>query len=297
MIWQRVRVALLASFVAMTAAVPVVRAGDACCNSPAPCAPAMKTICVEECVPEYYTTCKTVYRKEKVCEKYTAYKCIKVPENRTRCVTYYEKVPCVETRTRTVCVSVPCTEQRTCMEKHWVCKEVTTCKRKCIDKGHYECKEVPCGPSFMERLSKLCSKKKDCCDPCNPCNCCEPCPKTKTVKVWVPCKVWVEEPCTKWQKVCEYRPVTKCVTVCKKQTRCETYQVKVCKCVPRTKTECYTVCVEKKVPYEATRWVCKCVPHQEKVTCCRMVKRMVQKQVPVCDPCCPPPCCNSGCCK
>lgn len=282
MIAQRVRFALLASTVVMTAALPAARGGDGCCP-PAPCGPAMKTICVEECVPEHYTTTRTVYKKERVCEKYTAFRCESVPETRTRTCTVYDKVPCVETRTRTVCVSVPCVEERTCMEKHWVSKPVTTCKKKCIDKGHWECREVPCRESLFDRLKKAC--KDDCCD-----DCCEPCPKTKTKKVWVPCKVWVEEPCTEWKKVCEYRPVTKCVTVCKKETRCETYQVTVCKSVPRTKCETYTVCVEKKVPYEATRWVEKCVPHQEQVSCCRMVKRVVQKQVP-CDPC-PPPCCK-----
>ena len=83
-----------------------------------------------------------------------------------------------------------------------------------------------------------------------------------------------------------------CVNVCKKETRCETYQVTVCKSVPRCHTETYTACVEKRIPYEATREVCRCVPHQEQVTCCRMVKRCVQKQVPVeeCPAPCPPPC-------
>ena len=88
-------------------------------------------------------------------------------------------------------------------------------------------------------------------------------------------KVWIEEPCTKIERVCEYRPVEKCVTVCKKETRCETYQVTVYKCVPKCHTENYTVCVQKQVPYEATREVCRSVPHQEQVTCCRMVKRIV----------------------
>ena len=311
MTWQRVRVALLASIVAMTATLPVVRAADAPapCNScapaacapapcapaacaPAPCAPAMKTISVVECVPEYYTTTRTVYRQEKVCEKYTAYKCVSVPETRTRTRTTYEKVPVCETRTRTFCVSVPCTEQRTCMEKFWVCKPVTTCKKKCVDKGHWECREVPCGSSFGSWMGKLCSKKKDCCDPCA---CCCECPKTKTKKVWVPCKVWVEEQCTKMVRVCEHRPVTKCVTTCKKEVRHETYQVTVCKCVPKCHTETYTCCVEKKIPYEATREVCKCVPHQETVTCCRMVKRTVEKQVPACDTCATP--CSTKCKK
>jgi hypothetical protein len=282
----------------MTAAHGVVRAADAppppgpapaAAPVPAPahgpCAPATRKICVTECVPEYYTTTRTVYRTEKVCENYTAYKCVSVPETRTRTCTVYEKVPVCETRTRTFCVSVPCVEQRTCMEKFWVCKPVTTCHRKCVDKGHYECREVPCKQRHH--------KKSGCCDPCNPCECCE-CPKTKTVKVWVPCKVWVEEQSCKMQRVCEYRPVTKCVHTCKKEVRHETYQVTVCKCVPRCKTETYTVCVEKKIPYQATREVCKCVPHQETVRCCRMVQRVVEKEVPVCDTGCQPSCCD-GC--
>src|SRR5262249_46378042 len=239
MYWQRVRVALLASVVAAAAAPAVARAGDAPSGAPhhaapgavapaAPIAPATRKVCVEEWVPENYTTTRTVYRTEKVCEKSTAYRCVSVPETRTRTCTYYEKVPVCETRTRTFCVSVPCVEQRTCMEKFWVCKQVTTCTKKCIDQGHWECKEVPCGPSFSERFHK--SKKRDCCDPCA-CAC--ECPRTKTVKVWVPCKVWVEEPCTKTVRVCEYRPVTKCVHTCKKEIRHENYQVTVCKSVPR----------------------------------------------------------------
>src|SRR5205085_2544322 len=113
--------------------------------------------------------------------------------------------------------------KRVCMEKHWVCKEVTTCKKKCVDQGHWECREVPCGKSFKKKFGK----KGDCCDSCNSCS--ESCCETKTKKVWVPCKVWIEQPCTKIERVCEYRPVEKCVNTCKKETRHETYQVTVCK--------------------------------------------------------------------
>jgi hypothetical protein len=207
----------------------------------------------------------------------------------------YEKVPVCEERTRTICVSVPVCEERTCMEKHWVCKEVTTYKRKCVDKGHYECKVVECKPGLF-------AKKSKCCDPCDPC--CKPaCPKTKEVKCWVPNKCWIEEPCTKKVKCCEYRPVTKTVKTCKKEMRVEKYTVNVCKCVPHVKTETYTCCVEKKTPIECTRTVCKCVPVTEQVTCTRMVKRCVEKQVPACDACdpCAKPCkkkwFDKGCCN
>jgi hypothetical protein len=304
MIWQRVRIALLASMVAMAAALPVAPgkafaesvAPDSGPAAPAPVVssgPAMRTIRVTECVPENYTTTRTVYRQQRCEEKYTAYRIEHVPETRCRKVTVYDRVPCEETRTRTVCVSVPCVEERCCTEKHWVCKEVTTYKRRCVDNGHWECKCVECN-------KHKCRKS---CDSCNPCGC-DTCPQYKTVRVWVPCKQVIEEPCTRTVKCPEYRQVKKQVTVCRKETRCEQYKVTVCKCVPREKEETYTVCVEKRIPFEATRCVCKCVPVQEQVTCCRMVKRCVEKQVPVCEPsCCPEPSCGghkwrkSGCCN
>jgi hypothetical protein len=308
MIWQRVRIALLASVVAMAAALPIARpakalAGD-CGNcgpavisgqgagtgstsaAPGTAGPAYRTVTVTEMVPEYYNTTRTVNRTQQVQEKYTAYRIERVPETRTRTVTVYDKVPVEEIRHRTITESVPTIETRTCMEKHKVCKQVTTYKRKCVDNGHWECRTVECGPSLWDRV---CSKRnKGCCD--DPCNtCCKPV-RTKTVKCWVPCKTWVETPCTKTVKCTEYRPVCKQVKVCKKVCRTESYKCTVIKCVPRQKTETYTCCVEKKIPYEATRTVCKCVPVQEQVRCCRMVKRCVEKQVPVCDTC-DTPCC------
>jgi len=140
------------------------------------------------------------------------------------------------------------------MEKHWVCKQVTTCTRKCVDKGHWECREVEVKPLF--------AKKKKCCNSCDPCNTCckEECPKYKTKKCWVANKCWIETPCTKTVKVCEYRPVTKTVNTCEKQSRCETYKVTVCKCVPHQKTERPTPAASRRRPtFEATRCVVKCV--------------------------------------
>lgn len=277
MILQRVRVALLASMVTMSMATgskaQAGSCGPDCAPAPAPCYHTVKTW---ECVPEYYTTTKTCYKQVQCEEKYTAWKCEKVPETRTRKVCYYEKVACEEIRTRTYCVKVPYCAEKTCYEKCWTCKQVTCYKKKCIDKGHWECKQVECKPLFQ----------KKCCDPCG--NCCVSCPKYKTVKCWVPCKVWIEEPYCKTVRCCEYKPVVKKVTCYKTETRCENYKVCTWKCVPKEKEECYTVCIEKKVPVECTRMVCKTVPYEEKVTCCRMVKKCVEKQVPVCTPCCKP---------
>jgi hypothetical protein len=277
MIRQQIRVALLAgSFVAATALT--ARADDACKSAPAApaaaaCAPQFRTVNVQEWVPETYQGTRTVY--DRVCsqEKYTAYRCESAPETKTRNVTVYRQVPEVKEVVRHVCVSVPVVEERTVMKTHWTCVPETRVVRKCVDKGHYECKEVPCGPSFRDRLAKLCRRGCD--------DCCEPCPvRTKTVKVWVPCPVWEERTVSCMKRVCEHIPVKCQVTVCRTQIREEKAQVTVCKCVPETKTETYTCVVNRMVPYEATRTVVRCVPREEKVTCTRMVCRTVQKQVP-----------------
>jgi len=286
MIWQHVRVALLAG--GIVAATALTARADDCCT---PCAPQYRTVCVKEWVPENYQTTRTVYTRECKQETYTAYRCESVPETRTRTCTVYKMVPEVKTVTRQVCVCVPVVEERTVMESHVVCKPETQVVRCCVDKGHYECREVPCGPSFGERFHKLCGRHNDCC--CEPCNDC--CVRTKTVRCWVPCPTWEEHTVCCVKRVCESRPVTCKVTVYKREVREEKCQVTCCKCVPETKTETYTVCCTKTVPYQATRTVVCCVPHQETVNCCRMVCRTVEKKVE-CNTCCNS-CCETTCCK
>lgn len=278
MIRQQIHVALLAgSLVAATALTARAEDPQPAPAAPAadPCAPQYRTVCVKEWVPETYQATRTVY--DRVCreEKYTAYRCETVPETRTRQVTTYRQVPETKEVVRHVCVTVPVVEERTVMKTHWTCVPETRVVRKCVDKGHYECKEVPCGPSFMDRLRKC--FHKDCCD-----DGCEPCVvRTKTVKVWVPCPVWEEHTVTCMKRICEHVPVKTCVTVCKTQIKEERCQVTCYRCEPVTRTENYTCYVQRKVPYEATRTVVHCVPREEKVTCTRMVCRTVQKQVPV----------------
>jgi len=125
MIWQRVRVALLASIVAMAAALPLVNGGKAQAGSCGSCGSAGTVVSStsaaraqlslvrphgpsrsQKWLPENYTTTRTVYRQQRVEEKYTAYKIERVPETRTRNVTVYEKVPVEEgTRTTQPCAS------------------------------------------------------------------------------------------------------------------------------------------------------------------------------------------------
>jgi hypothetical protein len=287
-----VRAAALAGVVVATLGLPAQAshhgpAGSACCDgaagsSAACCAPAVRTITVNEWVPETYEATRTVYRPECVTEKYTAYRTECVTETRTRQVTCNRYVTEYVDKPFTTWTCVPTCETRTVCKTVWVCKPVTTVKRRCVDQGHYECREVPAHP-LLGRLRH----KNDCCDPCAPC-----CPPTKTVKVWVPCKVWIEEPCTRMERCRETRYETCQVTVIKKVCTTEVRKVAVCKCVPECKTETYCVQVPRQVAFEATRTVTKCVPVVEKYTACRMVCRTVQKQV--CDDCCSI-CCTPAC--
>jgi hypothetical protein len=290
MLWHRVRFALLAGVLA-SGAVVTARAdeGGQPAGSPAAppvahSAPCTRTVTCTEWVPEQYPCTRTVYKTEYKQETYTAYRCESIPETKTYTCTVYKQVPEVRTETRMVCVTVPTVEERTCMQTFVTCKPVTHIVRKCVDKGHYECREVPCAPKH-HWLKKLCSRHHDdCCEPCCP-------PPTKIVKVWVPCPVWIETPVTRMERVCETRPVTVKVTVCKTHWQPQQYQVTCLKCVPEQVTRTCQVMTTRMVPYQATRCVAVCVPHQETVMATRMVARTVVKEVPVA------PCCETVCCK
>lgn len=309
MVWQRARIALLCGALGLAVAIPARAQEKKEAEKIAPPAanpcPTRK-ITVYEWVPEKYTTTRTVYKKECREETYTCYRCENVTEARE--VVCQRMVPCMETKIVERCVCVPVCEERTVMQQRCVCKPVTKCVRKCVDQGHWECKEVECGPTLHDRLKK-CFHKKDCCDPCAN-QCCEApaCPRTKTVKVWCAKPTWVEQQVTCMQKVTECVPVKCKVTVYKKEMRKEEVKCCVNKCV--TEKKIVNVCVQKKVPYQAKRQVQVCVPVQEKVECCRMVCKAVEREVAdhgdCCVPCCKPArCglfhknkgCDSGCCN
>lgn len=285
MFWQRVRLALLLGVV--TAGGVSARAEEGAA------APAYRTVCVTEMVPQQVQCTRTVYRTQCTEEPCTAYRCECVPETRTRECTVYKMVQEARTETRTVCVCVPCVEERTVMRSCVTCKPVTRKVRRVVDRGHWECRVVPCeSHSLRSRLHGLLHRRRDCCD-----SCCEPCcVPMKTVRVWVPCKVCEEVCVTCMERVCECKPVTCKVTTYKKELRTEQVQVTCCKCVPEKKIETCTVMVRKTVPYQTTRKVVKCVPVQETYTVCKMVPRVVQKQVAV-EPCCAKvACCKVSCC-
>lgn len=232
MAWLSFRSLAIAGVVAAAAASPAK--ANHCCSS-APCCE---------------TSCKVEYRQE----AYTAYRCESVPETRTRVCTVWKRVPEVRTETCNVCVSVPHVEERTVMQTCWTCKPVTCTVRRCVDRGHWECREVACHSSCQRS-----HRRHRCgCDSCCEETCCAP--PTRTVRVWVSCKTWEECPVTHMQRVCEHRPVTCHVTVCRQEMRSVQHQVCSWKCVPEQRNECYTVWTTRRVPYQATRCVAVSVP-------------------------------------
>jgi hypothetical protein len=213
-----------------------------------------------EMVQEQRQCTRTVYKMQEKQEKYTAYKCVPTTEERTRTVCCKRLVTETVMENRTCVERIPGSEDRTITKTRYVTQQVCETRTRCVDRGHWEYKEVPAFTLF----------KKDCCDPC---------PKTRCVKCWVPCKVMesYQVTCCKRVPVCE----TCTVKVCCYKTQCKTVQVPVCKtrCVVEQKTEKYTCCVNKMVPYEATRTVCCCVPTQENYTVTVCVPKWTEKTI------------------
>jgi hypothetical protein len=304
MVRQSVRIAMLVGAVAAVAAAPgraSAQTASGCCS------PTTRTICVTECVPETYTAKRTVYKTEQRVEKYTTYKCETTQEVRERTVCCNRHVTEWQEQIRKVCVKVPCCEERTVMKPHYTYVTETKMVTKCVDRGHYECREVYSHwKAFTNGLGSLCSRHDGCCDPCasscggcgNACNtCCTPCPPSNCVsrKVWCPCMVQEQCPVTCCRKVCEMRPEVCKVQTCRTEWREEKCKVCVTRCIPETRVEKYTVCVRHMVPCEATRTVCVCVPCEENVTCTRWVAKQVTREVPcnTCNTC--NTCCETSC--
>jgi len=250
---------------------------------------------VTECVPETYTAKRIVYTPQTRVEHYTAYRCESVPVVREHTVTVYNRVPVTEVQVRRVCVNVPAVEERTVMRPCWTTQTVTEMRCRWVDRGHYECREVYSHRAAMHnRLHKARrhGHHGDCCEPCP-----EPCPPpTKTVKVWVPCKVQEQYPVTTCRRVCTMVPTVVRVNVCRQVWREERVNVCSWRCVPEQRVCRTTVMTTRTVPYQATRTVTVCVPTEQLVTCTRLVSRTVTRQVPVspCEESCVTVCCNGG---
>lgn len=280
---RTVRFALMIG--AMAAAVPSARADHACTS------PCTRTISRMECVPETYKTKRTTYKVECRTEEVDGFRTECVPVQKQKEVVCTKRVPVMKTEKRTVCKKVTCYEDRTVMKKSWQTVQETVMKKKLVRLGHWECVEVD--PLFGGLFHR-----NKCCDPCDPCaKCCAP---KKVKKKWVFCPEYQCCPTTVCKKVCVETPTVCKVPVCK--TVQETVDVQVCtyECVQEKKTVTYTEYETRKVPCKVQRTVRVCVPHEEEVTCTRMVRRCVTREV-ACTPCCETraPRCGfrSSCCR
>ena len=194
------------------------------------------------------------------------------------------------------------------MKPCWKSVTETKMVSKCVDRGHWECREEYSHfKALCNSLSSLCSSGCNTCNTCSsPCGdpcataCCTPCQPSNCVtrKVWCPNMVQEQCPVTCCRRVCEMVPTTVKVQTCRTEVREEKCKVCVTKCIPESRVEKYTVCVQRSVPCEATRTVCVRIPCEEMVTCTRMVSKQVMKEVPCCQPtttCCPTTTCSSPC--
>jgi hypothetical protein len=243
-------------------------------DGPKPACPATRTIKVIECVPETYQERRTCYRTECRQETYDAVRYEPVCEVRERTCTVVKRIPEYHTETVKVCCHEMCCVDKVVMKKCYEHRTVTCMQKKCVCRGHWECREVCKQPGCLEKM-------------CNPCAC----PRTVCKKCWVSCPEYVECPVTKCVKVCVEKPVVCKVQVCKPVTK--EVQVQRCtyRCVEEQRVEKYNVTVCREVPYKATRMVRVCVPYEETVTCCRMVAREREVQVQECGCCCCTTCC------
>src|SRR5205823_2031597 len=143
------------------------------------------------------------------------------------------------------------------MQTCYKCVPYTTCVKRCVDHGHWECKWVPCCDNggwrrFFRGHHHGCGN--DCCNTCDSCNSCNSCNSgcndccnncccipMKQVKCWVSCPTTEEVPVTCYKRVCECKPV--CIKVCSCKTVVKEVPCQVCcyKCVPCTKTCTYCV--------------------------------------------------------
>src|SRR5262249_46133200 len=209
------------AFAALSAPAPAQEPG---------CAPQKKrTLLLNDGVEEKEQTTGTAYRveyKPVVCE---SFRYETVCEPREQLVTVVKRIPEYRTETRRVCHNEVCYEDRVVMKRCYETRQVTECVKKCVSKGHWECRTECCPPSCLDKLLHGC----------------DACGHERTKKVWVHCPQYVDCPVTRCVKVCVEHP-----TVCK---------VKVCKPVFKEVQvqTCSYRCVEEKVVQKCMVSVCR----------------------------------------
>jgi hypothetical protein len=237
---------------------------------------ATQTVTVTEMVPTNVQETRTVMRAVTKAEAYTAYRTEVVPTTSTMNVTVNKLV--TETVMTTQQVSRPVTE--TVMETRTISKRVPVTKTVMVNETQYQTvqettmvsktvRNTVKVPTTVDLGPSILDRFKGF---ANPCYC--PCPRTVTV-----CK-----------------RQTTCETVCEPVTTCRKVAVTVC--VPKTVTTCETVCETVQVPCTRTRMVCetvqvpttvtKCVPTVEARTVttnvCKQVPYTCTRNVTVCEP-------------
>lgn len=258
-----------------------------------------------ECVPQVQERTITVTKRVPVKKIVTHKVCVMVPVQHTKTVTYTVCKPIVRDVQQTCTVMVPKNVVKQGVRK--VCKRVPVqiMQEVCKDMGHWA--EQPCP---VPSCSAGCGVRVGC-GGCGPVGCggcgvgggcgvaCAPAPCVSTCKVWVPNIVKEQVPCTVWKTEVIDEPFEYTVTICEPQTVVKTVQVHDVVKEPVTKEVTYTVCEqqiqEKQVEvctYECvsepkviqvTVMVPQTIVKNVQVAVCKLVPKVVQCQVPVCN--------------
>jgi hypothetical protein len=194
----------------------------------------------------------TEYQKVPVQKTVTAYETAYSDEKRTVQKVVHTPVEKTVTVKETKMVPVQEQVQVTRHVRSTVSEQVPV--TKCVDNGHYECREVACGT----RARKVPVTTTDSCGRCvTTCQTvCEP--VVRTQKVWVPNVTQVTSYVTRNR--CVTQPVTETVNVTRYQAVTEDKQVKVTTHEAKTVSEEVTVRVARKVPVQKTVTAYECVP-------------------------------------
>ena len=103
---------------------------------------------------------KIFYTTEQRVEKYTAYRCETYQECRDRTVCHIRRVQERQDQCRKVCVKVPCARNVRSMKPHYSYVTETKYVTKCVDRGHYECRECYSAfKAFSTSLGGLCGRR------------------------------------------------------------------------------------------------------------------------------------------
>lgn len=263
----------------------------------------IRQVPVTVCKPEVRQVAVTVMREVVEVKAVTRQYTVMEKVQKVRVENYAVRTPTYRDVERQVTTMVPEPVARQGVRR--VCRpvQVQEMRTVCKDQGHWEERQVTSScDSSCDSCGRRCGRRARC-GSCGGCT--TPCEPTVSVcRVWVPNIVqeqvpvmvtrnqMFDEPYQYTETVC--KPVVKTVVerVCEIKVEQKSREVPYVECVPRVETKTEDVKVVRCIPEKQVRDITVMVPHQEmkeiRVPVCRMVPKVIECRVPICNPCCGP---------